>query len=135
MPGDSFAETRHKTLLTSPLNAEQRKQWHQTLATHDYVGVAKAYADFMIEHGRNAYDKKHTRTFYWKFTSGSAVRSGDWKLIRGKKGKPELYDIAKDPYEKNNVAAQHPERVKELKALLATCASRDRNSKPVRKER
>jgi hypothetical protein len=44
---------------------------------------------------------------------------GDWKLVQyglkpGAFGKPELYDLSADISEKNNLADQHPERVKEM---------------------
>jgi arylsulfatase A-like enzyme len=45
----------------------------------------------------------------------SAVRKGNWKLIQiGDSSR--LYDLAKDLGEKTNVAAAHPEVVKELRA-------------------
>ena len=46
----------------------------------------------------------------------AGVREGDWKLI-WRTPLPqvvELYNIAQDPSEKNNVAAQYPEKVAEL---------------------
>jgi arylsulfatase A-like enzyme len=65
-----------------------------------------------------------------------AVRAGDWKLIvkkhdaRGKKTSPqrgkamvELFDLAKDPYEKVNLAHQRPDKVKELRRILASYAA------------
>ncbi|MCH5319404.1 MAG: arylsulfatase [Paramuribaculum sp.] len=49
---------------------------------------------------------------YWEFdeTNQIGVRQGDWKLIV-KKGVPELYNLADDIHEDNNIAAQHPEIV------------------------
>lgn len=49
----------------------------------------------------------------------SAVRDGDWKLIRfhWKKGE-ELYNLATDPGEQTNLAAQEPEKLKALGAIL-----------------
>jgi arylsulfatase A-like enzyme len=46
----------------------------------------------------------------------SAIRRGNWKLIwrTPLPSAVELYDIEQDPYEKNNVAANHPEQVREL---------------------
>ena len=50
------------------------------------------------------------------------IRRGDWKLVRmKKKGKgiqSELYNLKDDVGEKNNIAAKHPELVKELNELL-----------------
>ena len=62
---------------------------------------------------------------YWEFHEEGgrqAVRAGDWKLIRQQisSGNPthELYNIAEDPHEDNNVAAQYPEKVEELKVIM-----------------
>jgi len=48
------------------------------------------------------------------------VRSGDWKLVWKTvlPAKIELFDLAQDPYEKNNVADQNPEKVKELQSRV-----------------
>ncbi len=43
-----------------------------------------------------------------------AIRQGDYKLI----GNDELYNIAEDPYETENVASEHPEIVSRLKKRL-----------------
>jgi arylsulfatase A-like enzyme len=43
-----------------------------------------------------------------------SVRNGDWKLLAFRSGKTELYDIAKDKEEQNEVSNQNPEKVKEL---------------------
>lgn len=48
----------------------------------------------------------------------AGIRQGDWKLV-WRTPLPEgveLYDIASDPYEKSNVAAANPDRVKSLQA-------------------
>ena len=46
------------------------------------------------------------------------VRRGQWKLVRLPKGKLELYDLDADVGERNDLSAQFPDRVAELKALL-----------------
>jgi arylsulfatase A-like enzyme len=58
---------------------------------------------------------------------GSFVRAGDWKLIVSLNGKQpdELFNLSRDPYEKENVASREPERVAELKAILARQAVAD----------
>ena len=50
-----------------------------------------------------------------------AVRKGSWKYVapRGKDGKEQLFDLANDIGEQSNVAAQHPEKLAELRELLA----------------
>ena len=51
----------------------------------------------------------------------SAVRKGDWKLLyRMRTGALELYNLKSDIGEQNNVAAEHPEKVKELAAAIST---------------
>ncbi|HAB15148.1 MAG TPA: arylsulfatase [Verrucomicrobiota bacterium] len=49
-----------------------------------------------------------------------SVRQGDWKLIWRTliPTSVELYNLAEDPYEKNNVAAAHPDKVAALQARL-----------------
>ena len=62
---------------------------------------------------------------YWEFheeNGRQAVRAGDWKLIRQniKNGNPthELYNIAEDPHEDNNLANTYPDKVEELKVIM-----------------
>src|SRR5262249_12693456 len=46
----------------------------------------------------------------------AGIREGDWKLIwrTPLPSSTELYNLADDPSEKNNVAAQNPEKVADL---------------------
>lgn len=67
--------------------------------------------------------------------SASAIREGKWKLIVAKpnphegrrnppqptpnpKGRPQLFDLEKDPGETTNVAEAHPDTVKRLAAII-----------------
>jgi len=57
---------------------------------------------------------------YWNFPGfGSAVAAGDLKLVVPKKGAPQLFDLAADIGEQNDLAAQRPEDVRRLSDLLA----------------
>ena len=48
-----------------------------------------------------------------------SVREGDWKLLCEYDGsEAQLYDLAKDRGETNNLAAQHPQLVARLTSLL-----------------
>ena len=63
---------------------------------------------------------------YWEFYERGgkqAVRAGDWKAVRlnvGKRpnGPLELYNLANDIGEKNDVASQHPDIVKRMAAIM-----------------
>jgi arylsulfatase A len=65
--------------------------------------------------------KEHTH-LYWEFHEKGgkrALRKGKWKLILLKTGsiakpEPELYNLDKDPSEKQNIAKNNPEIVSEL---------------------
>jgi arylsulfatase A-like enzyme len=57
--------------------------------------------------------------FYWEAAPAQAVRQGDWKAYRAAPGKPiELYNLAKDLGETQNVAAAHPDMVARLERLM-----------------
>lgn len=64
--------------------------------------------------------------YYWEFHEEGgrqAVRQGDWKLILQKVKSPkesyvELFNLKKDPSEKNNIADQNPKKVAQLKELI-----------------
>jgi arylsulfatase A-like enzyme len=47
-----------------------------------------------------------------------SVREGDWKLLAYRSGKLELFNIAKDIKEQNEISKKHPEKVKEFVAKL-----------------
>ncbi len=55
----------------------------------------------------------------WRWIAQSAIREGNWKLLRG--GEREyLYDLETDLEEKNNLAAEHPEIANRLRKRLKT---------------
>ena len=77
----------------------------------------------------NSKSHKYNRdTFYWHYpfyvsvglkqgdltAPRSAIRHKDWKLILNWEGKLELYNIANDLEEKNNLVSQEPERTEKL---------------------
>ena len=67
------------------------------------------------DHGRKSHDGQR-----------AAIRSDDWKLVIDRRNKTsELFDMKNDPQEKQNLAAKHPDRVRELTALLEKQAKLD----------
>ena len=51
----------------------------------------------------------------WEYNRQGAIRSGNWKAIRPRNSKQwELYDLAEDLSESNNLASHYPERLQEL---------------------
>ena len=59
----------------------------------------------------------HKRLF-WKIANRGVVREGDWKFLRYPDRPAELYNIAEDVSESNNLAAKYPEKVKEMYKTL-----------------
>jgi arylsulfatase len=56
-----------------------------------------------------------TEPIFFEHEGNRAVRDGRWKLVaKGAAGAWELYDLAADRTEMNNLAAQQPERVKSM---------------------
>ena len=75
-------------------------------------------------------EKPPARAFYWPFPGygcQEAVREGDWKIVRTgmaqrKRGWTDdegwkLFDLARDPQETTDVAAEHPDLVERLAAI------------------
>lgn len=53
---------------------------------------------------------------YWEHEGNRAIRSGDWKLVAGHRQGWELYDLASDRTELHNLAAEKPQKVRELRS-------------------
>jgi arylsulfatase A-like enzyme len=79
------------------------------------------------------------RTELIEQAGGQALRSGQWKYIGASKrpkrneqtntelgndSVPQLYDLSRDPGERQNLAEQHPEKVKELSGRLQAIRER-----------
>lgn len=64
-------------------------------------------------------------TLFWEHESKRAIRLGNWKLVaKGRGAEWELYNMAEDRSELNNLAAVHPERVEALAAKWQAYAER-----------
>ena len=62
-------------------------------------------------------------TLFWQSGNYQVVRHGDWKLQVNQRPtdgfKQWLYNLAEDPTEQTNLAESHPQKLEQLKALLA----------------
>lgn len=57
------------------------------------------------------------RTLYFEHQGSCAIIDGSWKLVRANRNVQwELIDLASDPFETNDLAAEYPEKVEELEA-------------------
>jgi len=91
-----------------------------------------SYSMLPLLKGAGSYGR--TSTVHHSKTGVFAIRQGDWKLVLlpnsgvGAKGQPArikkqlpeylLFNLEKDVKEKNNVAAEYPEKLEELKTIL-----------------
>lgn len=64
-------------------------------------------------------DKAPHEALFWRFGIQYAVREGDWKLVKAhiSHAEPMLFNLAKDPGEQTDLAAQEPAKAKRLQAL------------------
>ena len=65
------------------------------------------------------------RSIYISHPLGQALLHGDWKIIRHKSSAPQLFNLGKDPFEREDLASAYPEKVKELSALLEAQLAHD----------
>lgn len=70
------------------------------------------------------------RRLYWVWGARRqrvGLRQGDWKLVRNGHARPwQLFDLARDPNEQEDLAARHPERVRLLLEAVAEERAADR---------
>src|SRR5262249_8139356 len=57
-------------------------------------------------------------SLWWLHEGNRALRAGDWKIVAAGKDSPwELYDLSSDRSETRNLAAEKPDKVRELAAF------------------
>lgn len=54
-------------------------------------------------------------TLFWRMGNRAALRDGNWKLLRHRPDRWELYDLAEDPAEQTDLAERRPEQLAALK--------------------
>jgi arylsulfatase len=93
------------------------------LAGADYPRAFKGHDVLPVE-GRSLVpifrgrDRPPHELLFWRQDNHRAVRQGKWKLVwDGTVGSWDLYDLEADRTELNDLAGQHPEKVRELAEL------------------
>jgi arylsulfatase len=74
-----------------------------------------------IFEGKN---RPHPAPVFWEHEGNRAVRLGQWKLVARHAQAWELYDTVADRTEQKDLAATHPDKVKELSGLYDAWAER-----------
>ena len=72
----------------------------------------------MLPYLRGIAQGRPHQTLHWKMETRGAIRDGDWKLLRFPDRPAELFNLAEDPGEQNNLAHAHTEKVKYLFAKM-----------------
>lgn len=66
---------------------------------------------------------------------GTAMRSGDWKIVYSyKSGKTVLFNLKDDPSEKKNLTDEHPEKAEQLKQQMFKTLKRLDANMPIKRE-
>ncbi|WP_236623869.1 sulfatase-like hydrolase/transferase [Rhodopirellula baltica] len=71
------------------------------------------------------------RPLFWRYSMGDdsygyAVRDGNWKLIDSRyKDRKLLFDLANDPWEREDLTEQHPEQVARLSRMMEAWDARN----------
>jgi arylsulfatase A-like enzyme len=85
----------------------------------------------ILPHLRHELPSDPHEALYWRFWGQTAVRAGDWKLVRLDGGKKELlYDLAADMGESDDLMANEPEKATELRQRLMQWESEMIEPKP-----
>jgi len=61
---------------------------------------------------------------FWEHETNKAIRQGKWKLVAKWNGDWELYNLKTDRTERNNLADQYPERVRQMEQMWEEWALR-----------
>ncbi|MEM7479091.1 MAG: arylsulfatase, partial [Planctomycetota bacterium] len=69
-------------------------------------------------------ETSRTKPIFWEFSGNHAVRDGNWKLVAERSKDWELYNLAEDRSETNNLVDQHPDRVQVMAEVYDAWAKR-----------
>jgi len=134
--------TRVAAFMKLPNAAGQPSLWREQVSVRDVMPtllelarapVPAAVADGLV--GRSLLSVLQGKdstpshpTLAIEFLGKNAVRDGQWKLVRLPPpygtGEFQLYDLSSDLGERHDVAAQHPERVSQMRGLYQDYVAR-----------
>ena len=85
---------------------------------NNFLGIDTIGCDYVVQQNLN-----NTLSIIqnnWKYIEPSDKPALEYwtKMEMGNSPKPQLYNLSTDPSEKENIAEAHPDKVKELSALL-----------------
>ncbi len=116
-------------LIAWPGTIPHGQIYDHPISALDFAATAKAVANLkvnpsdldgsnLIPHLKGENASPPHDALYWRWTAQSAIREGNWKLLRG--GEREyLYDLSVDLQEKHNLASTQPEIASRLRAKLS----------------
>ena len=141
---------REPAIIRAPGVTQPGSVSHKPMVSMDFFPTLLDLAGFPLQpklhiDGRSLVsqlkgDDSGTRTFYWHYPHyhgsawkpGASIRDGDWKLIEFYHYKNfELYNLANDPGELQNLAKANPAKAKALRAKLAAWQKRMNAKMPV----
>lgn len=117
-------------LIAWPGTIPGGQTYHHPVSALDVAATAAAIANIKMPPGdfdgvnlvpylRDGIKSPPHEALYWRWTAQSAIREGNWKLLRG--GDREyLYDLGTDLEEKHNLASRFPNVADRLRAKLKT---------------
>ena len=135
IPGDVVCDVATSNVDFYPTFLEVSGQEGQESQTLDGDSIVDVLLRPEAEH--------EERAFYWHYplpkphflggVSAGAIREGRWKLIEWFERKEfSLFDLKKDPGEKRNLAAEHPDTVRRLQDKLSGWRDSMLSSRPSR---
>lgn len=120
-------------LIAWPGTIPGGQTYEHPVSALDVAATAAALADLSVKPGdldgvnllpylKGDIGKPPHEALMWRWMAQSAIREGNWKLLRG--GEREyLYDLSTDLEEKHSLASQHPDIAARLRTkLTAWCA-------------
>ncbi len=93
-------------------------------ATHHNQEISPMEGRSMVKAFGGLERRPDDAPLFWEFSGNHAVRVGNWKLVAERSKDWELYDLANDRSETNDLSKSNPDRLRELAATYDAWAKR-----------